>query len=507
MSEFSDLLSLLIKSRDVNVSALTGYCELDRSTMYKLINGKRAPSSREQVQKIAEFINLNPLETKELMTAYLITKTGSEVYYRRQNVVRFILDFQEIQRGAVFHTYDISQVQNPLSAEEPGAFPLSGQLQTSSAIHQILRQAVVRPDGVIRVIAQPEHLESLNIAAALPQRESSLQFHHILCINNGRSLIRSQYDYNLQCLKRIIPFYGTNYAYQPWYYYDDVNSHFNNMNFMPCVFLTETAAVVCTSDLKSGILFTGSGITGLLQKRFEDLKQTATPLALSFSSVLDMHLKNLPLFMTDSSHMYGLSAEPCLLPLLTDDLLERYLTKDLPERGSLILTLKNYLNSVASSNLHNYFSREGILSFMETGQLHECPGDLYSPLTMPDRLYLLKKYREQVLAGKKFRLFGEALDKFPSNLHLYTSRGYGYMMFSDCSGHLLYLMLKEQNLLTAFYDFSASLKDCNMICSREETAIFLQNVIQQYGRTVIPVRGIPGSPKQAAYNFKVWENR
>ena len=81
------------------------------------------------------------------------------------------------------------------------------------------------------------------------------------------------------------------------------------------------------------------------------------------------------------------------------------------------------------------------------------------------------------------------------------------MMFSDCSGHLLYLMLKEQNLLTAFYDFSASLKDCNMICSREETAIFLQNVIQQYGRTVIPVRGIPGSPKQAAYNFKVWENR
>lgn len=42
MSEFSDLLSLLIKNQDVNVSALTAYCELDRSTMYKLINGKRA---------------------------------------------------------------------------------------------------------------------------------------------------------------------------------------------------------------------------------------------------------------------------------------------------------------------------------------------------------------------------------------------------------------------------------------------------------------------------------
>ena len=29
MSEFSDLLSLFIKTRDVNVSALTAYCELD----------------------------------------------------------------------------------------------------------------------------------------------------------------------------------------------------------------------------------------------------------------------------------------------------------------------------------------------------------------------------------------------------------------------------------------------------------------------------------------------
>ena len=498
MSEFSDLLSLLIKSRDVNVSALTGYCELDRSTMYKLINGKRAPSSREQVQKIAEFINLNPLETKELMTAYLITKTGSEVYYRRQNVVKFILDFQEIQRISSFHSIDVSQFRLSLAADDQNTYPLTSQLQTSSVIHKILRQATARPDGIIRVIAQPEHLESLNIAAALPHSATSLRFHHILCITNSRSLIRSQNDYNLQCLKRIIPFYGTNYDYQPYYYYDDVNSHFNNMNFMPCVFLTETAAVVCTSDLKSGILFTRRDLVDLLQKRFEDLKKIATPLTISFSSVLDVHLKNLPMFLTETSHIYGLSAEPCLLPLLTGDMLERYVVKDLPNRQSLILMLKKYLDSVSSSNLHNYFSKEGILSFMETGKLHECPKDLYTPLSMPDRIYLLKKYREQLLSGKKFRLFGEVLDKFPSNLHLYTSMGYGYMVFSDCGGHLLYLVLKEQNLLTAFYDFSHSLKECSMICSQEETADFLQNIILQYSRRMTSATKIT---RQAGTSF------
>ena len=344
MSEFSDLLSLLIKSRDVNVSALTGYCELDRSTMYKLINGKRAPSSREQVQKIAEFINLNPLETKELMTAYLITKTGSEVYYRRQNVVKFILDFQEIQRISSFHSIDVSQFRLPLAADEQNTYPLT----------------------------------------------------------------------------------------------------------------------------------------------------------ISFSSVLDVHLKNLPMFLTETSHIYGLSAEPCLLPLLTGDMLERYVVKDLPNRQSLILMLKKYLDSVSSSNLHNYFSKEGVLSFMETGKLHECPKDLYTPLSMPDRIYLLKKYREQLLSGKNFRLFGEVLDKFPSNLHLYTSMGYGYMVFSDCSGHLLYLVLKEQNLLTAFYDFSHSLKECSMICSQEETADFLQNIILQYSRRMTSATKIT---RQAGTSF------
>ena len=72
MSEFSNVLSLFIKTRDVNVSALTAYCELDRSTMYKLINGKRSPSSKALVQKLASFMNLNPLETQELIQASFI---------------------------------------------------------------------------------------------------------------------------------------------------------------------------------------------------------------------------------------------------------------------------------------------------------------------------------------------------------------------------------------------------------------------------------------------------
>lgn len=84
MSAFSDLFSLFIKNREINVSALTAYCNLDRSTMYKLINGKRTPTSKELVRQIASFMNLNPMETQELIDSYLLTKVGWETYYRRK---------------------------------------------------------------------------------------------------------------------------------------------------------------------------------------------------------------------------------------------------------------------------------------------------------------------------------------------------------------------------------------------------------------------------------------
>ena len=62
MSEFSDLLSSYIEEKEIKVYALLEYCSLDRSAMYKIINGKRNPTSEAVFQKIAEFLHLTPAE-------------------------------------------------------------------------------------------------------------------------------------------------------------------------------------------------------------------------------------------------------------------------------------------------------------------------------------------------------------------------------------------------------------------------------------------------------------
>lgn len=58
MSEFSSVFSRHVHRKNIKTYALAQYCGFDRSNMYKIINGKRSPSSGEMVQKISKFMQL-----------------------------------------------------------------------------------------------------------------------------------------------------------------------------------------------------------------------------------------------------------------------------------------------------------------------------------------------------------------------------------------------------------------------------------------------------------------
>ena len=93
MSEFSDLLSSYIDEKEIKVYSLLEYCNLDRSTMYKIINGKRNPTSMEVFQKIAEFLHLTPVEYRKFKEAYLISKLGKDLYYKRKYTEKYLMNF------------------------------------------------------------------------------------------------------------------------------------------------------------------------------------------------------------------------------------------------------------------------------------------------------------------------------------------------------------------------------------------------------------------------------
>lgn len=480
MSDFSDLFSLFIKNREVNVSALTSYCDLDRSTMYKLINGKRTPTSKELVLKIASFMNLNPVETQELLDSYLLTKAGWETYYRRKNVLEFILDFDGLHGDPGFSSLSFQELKLFGDDRSKASVPLTSQLHLASAVQKILLEEAGTSDDRIYIFAQPEHLHTLNIASTLSNCSSDVQVQHILCINNNKSFIRSQQNYNIQCLKKMIPLYSSLRNYQPYFFYDNVNSHFNNLNILPCLFITKKSAILCSSDLKEGILFTDAAVIALLRKRFEEIRKGTSPLTQEFATGLDFHLKNFSSIYTSSQEVYSLSAEACLIPFFTPDLVEKYMSPDLPHRSELMEDLDQYIKAFSGTNLHNYFTKDGILTFLMTGYISEIPPAVYTPpLDFSDRIKLLRKLCEQVSGKRDIRLLKGPLDKFPIALHLSITSNYGYMMFSRRNRELVYIMLKEQSILNAFHDFVCNLEENEMLASQKETLDFLQSVLRQ----------------------------
>lgn len=242
---------------------------------------------------------------------------------------------------------------------------------------------------------------------------------------------------------------------------------------MSCLFFSEGGAVLCSTDLSDGYFFRSGEMTSPLRRHFQKLLSLARPLVLSFRS------PQLPPLVSKCSDVFSLSYEPCLGSCLTPELLDKYLCGNLPERESLLERLTTYLGT--SVWTHNYFSGEGLEQFMKTGQIPELPAELFGPLEPGDRIRLLRQYAELQNSGLDIRMYGGYLNQYPPNFHLLSGSNLGYMLFIDPSGRCSCLILEEANLIRAFFDFSSSLAEMELLASAQETHGALQRVLDTFG--------------------------
>ena len=182
MSVFSDMLRNYIHEKDVKVGALAHYCNLERSTVYKFINGKREPMSAELVEQIAYFIKLTPLETHQLREAWKMTRMGEDAYYIRKSIDHFLCDFPnkstppsyDFTPSHVNLTKQLSFTQNCLL--------LNSRQAIDSSVHQILLSEAAKPNGQIALFLQPDYPFLLHLLSTI-QPAGSLQIDHIFSLN------------------------------------------------------------------------------------------------------------------------------------------------------------------------------------------------------------------------------------------------------------------------------------------------------------------------------------
>lgn len=465
MNTFSSLLHSLVHQKDISVYPMTQYCGVDRTLMYKYLNGKDYPKDQAIVNRMADFMRLSPSEYEELMTAWQIEKIGWKKWNSRRSVENFLLNLPDISSFS-------GTPQKSVSFSSRACYPDCRALPTQTALNNVISQVIMdeiqKENGRLCLMLQPDYDYLFHLLMGLGEYEHQFSIEHILCLGNSSQADRAVHDHNLVYLQKILPLYVRALDYNVYYYYDAVESHFSNLNGLSCLILTSCCAITCTSDFQSGILYGKPEIVQMLQKHFDVCREKCSPFFSPIHSIEDtceMILK----FFSENDEYYSLQPEPCIIPFLTPDLVERIIRSDLPGRAELISLLNDFLrrrkDSVSTENYHIFHTVPGLRRFMKTGRSYEIPEDLYIPFSPEDRKLLL--YRLSPLFPERYHLLRGPLENLPQNFHLWANASNGYMMFTNRKKETIHLLFTEPGLLTSFIDYLKNLEEKYLYTSEE----------------------------------------
>lgn len=458
MSKFSELLSDYIHDKDIPVYALSRYCGLDRSSLYKILRGKRTPSSIFTVEQISEFIHLTPLEHEELLEAYQITLAGADNYYRRKYVMHFLTNFAENTSSIPMH-YTITNFADNL----PDIAALSGSSEIQHCLTSILLKETGVQKGQIHLLVQPDFTTVIHFLSHIRQSAATFSVTHILCMNSTSQITPSRKDYNLHCLQTILPLYSCDYPYESFYYYDNILSQSNAYHLFPYMILTSSHAVLLSSDYQKGLVFKQPEMVTFFHNIFQEYKASAKPLLKKVCDPFAMLACTGSILSESAGSDYSFQMTPCLSHLLPPSFLEKYLISDFIDRDTLLPLFWKHQQSLKKryekSKSVFIFSEDGVRKFLDTGRFVEYPKETYRPFEKHDCIFLI----QQMLSLKdqfQYKMLKKSIGSIPYGANIFIGQNSGYLLFVNPeSEENVFLNIEEPGLLFAFQDFFETMND------------------------------------------------
>lgn len=476
MSEFSYVLTRHVHGKNIKTYALAQYCGIDRSNMYKIINGKRKPASLDMVYKISRFMQLSPAEEKELEMAYQITLTGHDNFYRRRDVLKF---FEEFNLTSTSCSDAVYNTDLPGSRNEMLLNSISEVRQ--AVFHVISAEMADSTSSHIRLLIQPEATFLMNLICAESRNNTDVQIEHILCLNNNTDTTQSHKNYNLNCLKNVLPLYGQCRNYDCFYYYDNIQSRTGELSLFPYMIVTSRYVCLLTANFSKGCVMCSREALEMFTEIFEEYQRTATPLFRHAGNVRDQLAYVQELIQIDTKG-FSFQMTPCLTPYLTASMLDKYILPDFPDRAAFCAGFAEHIKRSAPLYEHgkiiSFFSLEGVKLFLQTGRTSEYPDVVCAPFDISDRIILIKKLI-QSCKNQHSRMLKRCVCRLDHELFLFVNQQNGYLMFISPYTHLpVYLTIEEPGLLFTFYDFCENVNE-DMFYSAEETEELLEKIIQE----------------------------
>lgn len=480
MSMFSDVLSKYIESKEIKVFPMAKYCGLDRSTMYKLINGKRNPPPGDILEKMIQFMHLTPAECQQLEEAWKVTRIGPEIYYKRKSVENFIRHFPS--HSSVSPDEFIFSSKIIQNTPESDCIVLSSLQHVNYFIHKMFLSEASRSSGKISLFLQPEHEFVFHLLSTLAPADS-LEVQHILCLNSQDTFTSQHELVNLNYLYEIFPIYMSGLNYTLWYYYDNIQSHYHSLNVFPCMIITSDAALVCTADGQSGIFYQSIDVIHMLQEMYNTYLEQCSELFLetafapdNFSNVFSTVFE-----VSEEASTYALQPEVCITPFISEEILKEAFNYDLPHSEEILaqaaVAFRGNMKRLTDSQTFVYFTADGLVQFASSGRTAEIPEVFYHKFTVDHRIQMLRGVAESCRNGS-YRILQKPLNHLPANLHLCIRGNVGTLIFQKYNGEVMLFTIQEYGLLETFLDYLQNMDESSFY-STEDAAAYVEDIIRQ----------------------------
>lgn len=452
MSVFSDLLGHHIAAKGIKSYEMAQYCGIERSLMYKIIKGTRPVTSMDTVLLIAEFLRLTPSERTDFVESYKISMDGFENYYRRKNILELFENFRKYSEiytapdhQPLVSYHDISDMST-----------VSGQNEINHLLFHILFLETRKSDPQIRLLIQPDTDFLMNLLPTLGYENQNLSITQIICFHKSDELTNDKKDYNLACLKKILPVYCSACRYHVYYYYGDLIHSSADLLLFPYLVMTSGHALLLSKDMQSGIIFEKQDTLRFFHQMYERYLEQVS----SFGVVMNNLPTQLSYFhniRADMEQNYCFQMLPCLTFGIPDYFFDKYIYPEIPGRDKLIAMLMDYVHSIRKRFTQHpvrfIFSEDGLQRFLETGRIPEYPPAVYRPFELSDRIALIRQFLK-FCPPNGLCMLKCTIGDLDNELFMYVNPRNGYLMFpSSEPDQLICLDITEPGLLHGFCDF------------------------------------------------------
>lgn len=478
MSIFSEKLKEFTEQKNKPVYVLAKYCHMDRSNMYKIVHGTRHPSSIAVVENLAQALTLTPYEKSQLLQAWHITELGEYIYYERKLVSAFISGLKADRNYLASESFgNMEQSVSTLPKEDTVIY---GKNSLNSCIKNMIEEETGKESPVIRLICQPEQSFLFHLLATYGSSES-LEIRHLICME---SLSEKQENrYNLQCLNAMAPLLIASCRYQVHYYYDTVQSHFHNMNLLPCMLLTGNQVLLMTADFDQGLLLTSKDIVHMYCQLFEKYMKETKELFqdwLNFPELIDEFEKS------KNHYVISILSPAPISGAIPAELCFKYMKQE----GSYQDLQKTFINDtldyaqkcMLEGKYTNFFTEEGVRDFMDHGHIVDATSDYYHTFQMEDRIQVLRNMVGMLKLGcpQGHLIKPGFLDMQRDFYMTIYDTGRTDILFRNANHQWRLISIVEKSLGDSFFNFTRYLTENPEVCSQEESLAVMENLLKEY---------------------------